>query len=63
MRFDKKGNLSLRFIIPYEVLDKVGKVAYPLALQNDHQKVHDVFYIFQLKKYVLDSSHVLDPNY
>ena len=62
MRFWKKGKLSSKFIGPYEVMEKVGKVAYRLALPNELGKVHDVFRISQLKRYVPDKSHVLDPE-
>ncbi|XP_031127657.1 uncharacterized protein LOC116029756 [Ipomoea triloba] len=62
MRFGKKGKLSPRFIGPYEILDKVGQVAYRLALPMELDKVHDVFNISQLKKYVHDASHVISPE-
>ncbi|XP_031095183.1 uncharacterized protein LOC115999476 [Ipomoea triloba] len=59
MRFGKKGKLSPRFIGPYEILERVGLVAYRLALPVELDRVHDVFHISQLKKYVHDASHVL----
>ncbi|XP_057543885.1 uncharacterized protein LOC130823278 [Amaranthus tricolor] len=62
MRFGKRGKLSPKFIGAYEVTEKVGKVAYRLALPNELGKVHDVFHISQLKRYVSDKSHVLDPE-
>ena len=49
MRFGTKGKLSPKFIGPYEVTERVGKVAYRLALPNELDKVHDVFHISQFK--------------
>ncbi|XP_062100791.1 uncharacterized protein LOC133806716 [Humulus lupulus] len=60
MRFGKKGKLSLRFIGHFEVLEKVGNVAYRLALPPSLLNVHDVFHVSLLRKYVPDPSHVLN---
>ena len=43
VRFGARGKLSPLFIGPYEILERVGKVAYRLALPNSLEKVHDVF--------------------
>ena len=58
-RFGKKGKLSPRFIGPFEILDKVGAVAYRLALPPALADSHNVFHISMLWKYVSDPSHVL----
>ncbi|XP_057529833.1 uncharacterized protein LOC130808374 [Amaranthus tricolor] len=42
--------------------ERVGKVAYRLALPNSLEKVHDVFHVSQLKRYHAAASHVLDPK-
>ena len=46
---------------PFEVLERVGPVAYKLALPS-HIKVHDVFHVSLFKKYVHDPTHVIDWN-
>ena len=50
MRFGKKGKLSLRYIGPYEVLQRVGNVAYELKLPQELASVHPVFHVPMLKK-------------
>ncbi|XP_043700082.1 uncharacterized protein LOC122650762 [Telopea speciosissima] len=62
MRFGKKGKLSPRYIGPYEILARVGQVAYRLALPPMLVGVHDVFHVFMLKKYVPDPSHVISQE-
>ncbi|XP_057480447.1 uncharacterized protein LOC130767571 [Actinidia eriantha] len=57
MRFGKSGKLSLRFIRPFQILDKIGEVAYRLALPPQLSGVHPVFYVSMLNR---DPSHVLD---
>ena len=59
MRFRKKGKLSPRFISPYEVIEKVGPVAYRLALPPDLEKIHNVFHVSMLRRYRSDPSHVV----
>ena len=60
VRFDKQGKLLLRFIGPFEVLERVGAVAYRLALSSSLSSVHEVFHISMLRKYTPDSTRVLD---
>ena len=58
MRFGKKGKLSPRFIRPYEVIEKVGPVAYRLALPPELEKIHSVFHVSMLS----DPSHVVSSE-
>ena len=60
MRFGKSGKLSPRFIGPFEILERIGKVAYRLTLLPQLSGVHDVFHVSMLRKYEPDPSHVLD---
>ena len=48
MRFRKKGKLSPRFIGPFEILERVGVVAYKIALPPNLAIVHNVFHISML---------------
>ena len=59
IRFGKKGKLSPRFIGPYEVIEKVGPVAYKLALPLNLEKIHNVFHVSMLRRYRSDPSHVV----
>ena len=59
LRFGKKGKLSPRFIRPNEILERIGPVAYRLALPPDLSKLHDVFYVSMLRKYHSDGLHIL----
>ena len=59
MRFGKKGKLSPRYTGPFEILERIGVVAYRLALPPSMSHLHDVFHVSMLRKYVEDSSHVL----
>ena len=59
LRFGKKGKLSPRFIKPYEILERIGPVAYRLALLPELAKLHNVFHVSMLRKYRYDESHIL----
>ena len=59
MRFGRKGKLSPRFIGPYEVIEKVGPMAYRLALPQNLEKIHNVFHVSMLWRYRSDPSHVV----
>lgn len=58
-RFRAKGKLSPRFVGPFQVLDRVGAVAYRIAFPPSLSGVHDVFHVSMLHKYVADTMHVL----
>ena len=60
VRFDKRGKLSPRFIGLFEILERVGTVAYRLALPPSISGVHKVFHVFMLWRYTLDLTHVVD---
>ena len=59
MRFRYKGKLCPRYVGPFEILERVGKVAYRLALPPAMSGLHDVFHVSMLRKYVADPAHIL----
>ncbi|KAA0062177.1 retrotransposon protein, putative, Ty3-gypsy subclass [Cucumis melo var. makuwa] len=60
LRFEKKGKLSPRFVGPLEILERIGPVAYRLALSPSFSVVHDVFHVSMVRKYVADPTHEVD---
>ena len=60
VRFGKRGKLSPRFIGPFEILERIGTVAYRLALQPSMSCFHEVFHVSMLWKYTPDPAHVVD---
>ena len=59
-RFGKKGKLSPRYVGPFEILERIGALAYRLALPPNLSQVHNVFHVSMLKKYMSDASHKID---
>ena len=60
VKFGKRGKLALRYIGPFEILERVGTVAYRLGLPLSLSGIHEVFHISMLRKYTPDPSHVVN---
>ena len=60
VRFNKRGKLVPRYIRPFKILERVGIVAYWLALPLSLSGVHEVFHFSMLRKYTSDPTHVVD---
>ena len=58
----KSKKLDPKFIGPYQILQRVGTVAYRVALPPELSNLHDVFHVSQLRKYVSDPSHVIQRD-
>ncbi|XP_052206751.1 uncharacterized protein LOC127811080 [Diospyros lotus] len=54
MRNRKQWKLSPRFMGLYRIIERVGPLAYQLALPNELARFHDVFHVSQLRKYIPD---------
>ena len=59
LRFGKRGKLSPRYIGQYRIVERIGEVAYRLQLPSDLDRIHDVFHVSMLRKYITNPSHVL----
>ena len=53
--------LAPRSCEPFQILERIGLVAYKLALPA-HLRIHNVFHISLLNKYIHDSTHIIDRN-
>ncbi|GKC35146.1 putative reverse transcriptase domain-containing protein [Tanacetum coccineum] len=62
VRFGKKGKLAPRFVGPFEIIKKVGPVAYQLDLPEELNGVHDTFHVSNLKKYLADPTLQVDAK-
>ena len=60
VRFGKRGKLSPSYIGPFEIVERISPVAYRLDLPEKLSRVHNVFHISMLRKYISDPSHVLE---
>ena len=60
VRFVKSWKLLPRFIGPFEILERVGTVAYRLALLPSMSGFHEVFHVSMLRRYTSDPAHVVD---
>ena len=60
VRFGKRGKLLPRLIGPFEILERVGNVAYRLALPPSMSGVQEVFHVSMLRNYTPDPAHVVD---
>nr|GEW41658.1 putative reverse transcriptase domain-containing protein [Tanacetum cinerariifolium] len=62
IRFGKRGKLSLRYIGPFKVLERVGPVAYKMELPRELQGIHNTFHVSNLKKCLSDECFIIPLN-
>ncbi|GJU98102.1 putative reverse transcriptase domain-containing protein [Tanacetum coccineum] len=56
VHFGKKGMLAPRYVGPFEILERIGLVAYMLRLPEELSSVHDTFHVSNLKKCLEDAN-------
>ncbi|MCQ7285395.1 hypothetical protein NP026_23855, partial [Salmonella enterica] len=59
VRFGKRGKLNPRYVGPFEIIEKIGKVAYKLNLPAELGAVHNVFHVSNLKKCLSDETLII----
>jgi hypothetical protein len=60
--FGVKGKLVPRYIGPFPILEKCGTIAYNLDLPPSLARVHDIFHMSQLKKWLKASMDIMLPE-
>ncbi|KAI3802311.1 hypothetical protein L1987_30441 [Smallanthus sonchifolius] len=61
-RFGNRGKLNPRYVGPFEILARVGPVAYKLKLSQELSNVHDTFHVSNLKKCLSDETLIIPPD-
>jgi hypothetical protein len=61
LKLGSSPKLAARYCGPFEILERIGPIAYILALPPS-TCIHNVFQVYFLKKYVLDANNVIDWN-
>ncbi|GKF51274.1 hypothetical protein Tco_0147741 [Tanacetum coccineum] len=56
IRFGKKGKLAPMYVGPFEILERIGPVAYQLRLPKELSRVHGAFHVSNLKRCLADAS-------
>ncbi|GKC16896.1 reverse transcriptase domain-containing protein [Tanacetum coccineum] len=56
VRFGKKGKLAPRYVGSFEILERIGLVAYRLRLPKELNSTHDTFHVSNLKKCLADAN-------
>ena len=60
MWFGKKGKLNPRFIESFEITQRVGRLAYRVALPLDLVRTHDVFHVSMSRKYIANPDVIME---
>ncbi|GKC51488.1 putative reverse transcriptase domain-containing protein [Tanacetum coccineum] len=55
VRFGKRGKLTPRYVGQFEIVERIGPVAYRLKLPKELSGIHDTFHVSNLKKCLADT--------
>nr|GEZ81959.1 putative reverse transcriptase domain-containing protein [Tanacetum cinerariifolium] len=59
IHFGKRGKLSPRYIEPFEIIERIGPMAYKLELPEKLHGIHNTFHVSNLKKCLADGNLVI----
>nr|GEV23511.1 reverse transcriptase domain-containing protein [Tanacetum cinerariifolium] len=59
IRFGKRGKLSPLYIRPFEIIERIGPMAYKLELHEKLCGIHNTFHVSNLKKCLADENLVI----
>ena len=62
MRFGSSGKSAPRFVGPFPVVERVGKIAYRVKVPKMLAGVHDSFHVLHLRKCLRDSAKAVKPS-
>ena len=62
VRFGSVGKLAPRFVGPFPIIEKIGKMAYRVELPERLAGVHNVFHVSQIRKCLHESAEVVEPS-
>ena len=62
VRFGRSKKLALRYIGPFQIIERIGKLAYRVELSSSMAGVHNVFHVSHLRKYVHDPETTIPPT-
>ena len=61
-RFGRRGKLTPRYVGPYQIIRRVGAVAYELELPSSMSTIHPVFHVSMLRKHLADPRITVEPD-
>ena len=61
-RFGRRGKLAPRYVGPYQIIRRIGAVAYELELPESMSSIHPVFHVSMLRKHQADPRIQVEPD-